>query len=482
LRGTVAGNSISGSPNAGTAAPFPPRQLDLPIDQYALLVRMHSSPSAIVVADSGNLPRSGELPFEIFPIADLTSSAETTIATTDELSRTRLAEIFAPDPTKSVKSIPLTPTSDMTASLLVKTSPASLTETLRSIHGGRADALTGHLLAVRRIALEYQWEVLRQTARCPTPCVVTDAARRIVSANNIFCDMLGRSLDEIAGTPLEGVIHIEKEQTCETPYSPECIEITTPIFIKPMFLFFTSNVSLTKIRTVCGDRLIYVFQDIYTDRRTGNSNILLIQKLSGMMVSEDQPQTVIRRLINLLTLTLSCELVCILRKSQDTEMIVTPYSNRRIDTLHANVIEAINEPVLKPFFAGGNAIFCDNVEKSCPEPSFFRRISPIARFALLPLGTGSSSEYAMLIAWSGSDAVIGPEIMPLLKIFANLVGSLLTSIRLANDSQQEKETLRRYTRLTAGRETRMANLKRENAQLRDLVMKLGAQGKEQLAR
>jgi len=307
---------------------------------------------------------------------------------------------------------------------------------------------------------------------------VTDYQRRIVCANNVLCDMLGRTADEIVGTSLDDLIHFEREITAAIPSNPESIEVTTPIFMKPLFLFFISSVSVTKISTACGERTIYVFQDVYTDRRAGNSNILLIQKMSSMVLSGGAPQTVVRRLINLLTLTLSCGLVTVLRRKENNEMLVTPYSNRKPETFPANVLEAAREPILESFFSAGSPVFCDNVEKMCAEGSFFRRVSEIERFALLPIGDGTAFEHAVLVAWTRKDTGLGPEAMPLLRIIANLIGCVLTNIRLTTDNEQEKETLRRYTRLTAGRETRMADLKRENAQLRDLLVELGAPRKE----
>jgi hypothetical protein len=439
---------------------------------------MQTTPSALVVGDSGNLPNSQELPFEIFPAIDLASNDEMIKASPEELARTGLRSIFDPDPAKSIRPIPLSDSIVTIGSLLVKAPPDSMPNLVKEICRNHAAELNSHVAEAWPLVIQYEWEILKHTFRCPSPCLVTDTSRTVVSSNNILCDMLGRAADEVIGAPLDDLVYFERESTSDIPYNPECIEITTPLLVKPLFLFFTTNVSLTRISTVCGDRLIYVFQDIYPDRRAGNSNILLIQKLSNMAISEGPPQTVIRRLINLLTLTLNCDLVCVLRRKRNKEMIVTPYSNRRIDTSHANVIEAAKEPVLEPFFMRGNPVFCDNVEQACPEPSFFRQISPLSRFALLPVGDGTGSEYAVLAAWSKPDTTIGPEAVPLLRIIANLLGSVLTTIRLVTENDQEKETLRRYTRLTAGREIRMANLKRENAQLRELVMKLSAPEKE----
>jgi len=105
-------------------------------------------------------------------------------------------------------------------------------------------------------------------------------------------------------------------------------------------------------------------------------------------------------------------------------------------------------------------------------------VQRISQFAFVPAGHGNSPEYALMMAWSDPDDSIGPRTMPLLRIAANLLGSVLLRSKLVSEMDQEADILRRYTRLTAGREVRMADLKRENARLRELLMKLGNKDKE----
>ena len=469
---------------AAESAPIVPllnKQIALPVDEYAFVVSTQALSSAIVVGDSGNLPKSGDLPFEVYPRTELASINEAINATPHELARAGLDGVFEPEPASCIRAIPLPDAAPTAACLIIKAPRAGMAECVKEICRNRIPQLGEYAAAARTIQMRYEWEVLSHIFRCTSPCVAIEPARRVAAANNVFCEMLGRSADQLAGARLDDLVHFEREAASDIPYYPESIELTTPIFIKPLLLFFTSNVTLTRMGTICGDRMIYSFQDIYTDRRMGNSNIQLIQKISNLLLSEPAPQTVIRRMLNLLALTLNCDLVCVLRRKPNNEMIITPHCNRRLDTLQANVIEAMKEPVLEPFLTSGTPVFCESVEKACPESSFFRQISPVKRFAMIPVGDAGNTEYAVLAAWSGPDSSVGSEVIPLLRIIANLIGTALTNIRLKAESEQEKDTLRRYTRLTSGRETRMAAVKRENAQLRDLLMKLGAQGKDQCA-
>jgi transcriptional regulator with GAF, ATPase, and Fis domain len=195
-------------------------------------------------------------------------------------------------------------------------------------------------------------------------------------------------------------------------------------------------------------------------------------------MGDEHPNTLIRRIINVLAATLNCDLVCVLRRKDDHEMLVTPHANRSLESLRANLVSRDREQVLEPFFSQGSPVFCASVSDSCPQDGFFGQVQRISQFAFVPAGQGVAPEYALLMAWSDPNDSIGPRTMPLLRVAANLLGSVLLRLRLVSEMEQEKDILRRYTRLTAGREVRMADLKRENAGLRELVMKLGNKDKE----
>jgi heme exporter protein D len=191
-----------------------------------------------------------------------------------------------------------------------------------------------------------------------------------------------------------------------------------------------------------------------------------------MIMDPDSPQVILRKLINVLTLTLDADLVCVLKRNEKDELVMTPYSNRRLETIRVDFIEPEREPVLEPYFENGSPVFCEDVEKACSENSFFRRVLPVSRFAFVPAGHGTASEHTLLVAWLGSGAAIGARSLSLFRIVANLIGSVLAHAKLLSEIEQEKETLRRYAKLTAGREVRMAGLKRENVQLKELIRKL----------
>ena len=76
------------------------------------------------------------------------------------------------------------------------------------------------------------------------------------------------------------------------------------------------------------------------------------------------------------------------------------------------------------------------------------------------------------MAWTRTNAEFGPRVLPLLRIIANLMASVLVSAKRFFEMEQEKDALRRHAKLTAGREVRMAEIKKENARLKDMIRTL----------
>jgi PAS domain-containing protein len=475
--GNLSGAATTGVATAGT--PAANADLNLPAREYAVVLRLRTSPSVVVVSDSGNLPASADLPLEVFAEPEFLATGGTLTASQDNLARAGLDRLFGSDPTHCVASVPLSGPTGAWGTLLVKASSGEMPEIVKRTQRTCGPALDAFASRAANVATQYEWEILSQVGRCNHPCVVVDPDTRVVAANALMCEILGKTAEEMIGTPMDEFIQLEIEAASEGPPGPEPVEFATSVLLKPLFLFFTSSVTVSRLDTVCGRRTMLVFHDLYADRRTGNSNILLIQKLSTTALADGPPQNVVRKMLNMMVMTLSCDLMCVLRRKQDRQMIVTPHSSRRIDMLRANVLDGSREPLLDPFFVRDTAVYCDDVEGSCPEGSFFRQISAVSRFALVPVGDSVRSEYAVLATWSNPDATFASETIPLLKIMANLLGTVLIKIRMVTENQQEKENLRRYTKLTAGRETRMAALKRENAQLNDLVRRLDSREEEQ---
>jgi hypothetical protein len=445
---------------------------ELPIGMYALLMRLETSKSAVVIKDSGNLAMSTRLPFEVAPSAEILDSDVSLIAGDDELRRAGLNGVFPVDSGCLIQAIQIRYDDSLAGTLLVMTPQDHAVDDIHTVCAENEHTISQALSAGRARVRTYEWQMLRTISHCAEPCLAIDATNKVVAANAVFCDLVELSCDDLIGSTLNSVIQVQEQLGSEFPQYPDFQVVTTPLFVKTRSLFFMTDIRVSRLQTVCGERSFLVFSDLLTDRRTGNSNIQLLQKLSEIVMEQDTPPAIIRKLLNILTLTLDASLICLLKRKDNDELVVTPYSNRRLDTLTANYIQPDSEPVLEPYFSHGIPVLCEDVQRCCSEDSFFRRVLPLSRFAFLPTGRGTSASFALLMGWARGSLTVGTKALPLLRIIANLFGAVLANARLLAEVRQEKEILRRHANLTAGREIRMAELKRENAQLRALIIRL----------
>jgi PAS domain-containing protein len=448
------------------------RVLKLPIDEYALLVPTQIVRSAVVIHGTASLACGNKIPLQVFQADDLLAGENQVTCMPESLMQLGLAEVFRPDPEAQIASIPLTWESSAEAHLLCKLGPKHSLDHVKTICNRQMDDLHKLVCAGRMLVSSYEWDIMKAVFFPTSPSIVTDPQMRLASANPMFCELTQRDHDQLIGLHLDDVVHLEREIGDEVARYPDQSEYTSPLYVRTLTAFFVSELLLSRFDTACGQRTLIVFRDLLTNQRTGNSNVHLIQKISAMIMSEDPPQKVLRRLCNLLTSVLDCDLVCILRMKQNDEMIVTPYVNRSLQTLRANIVERVKEPQLAPFFEKGAAVFCENVEDECTQESFFRRVLRISRFAFLPAGVGPHPEYALLMAWSRTKADFGSRVLPLLRTIANMMATVLVSSKRFFEMEQEKDMLRRHVRLTAGREVRMVEMKRENMRLKDMLLRL----------
>jgi hypothetical protein len=458
--------------------PDPQVSFRLPIEEYAITIPTEIARSAIVISGSPELPCRSRIPMQIFPAEGIVEGKRSVRAGKDELRRAGLDDLFHADPEGTITCLSLPYDGLNDTCLMCKLKPDHSLDHVKTICNRQADDIRALVDRGRRLVSEYEWQILRTVFLPTAPCLAVDGGQRVVSANPMLCELTERTHDQLVGANVDEVIHMEKEVTGDIARYPDYTEFTSPLFMRTLSAFFVSDLQLSVFDTVCGERLMVIFRDLLTDQRTGNSNIHLIRKISAMVMSEDPPQKVLRRLSNVLTSALDCDLVCILRKKQNDEMIVTPYVNRSLHTLRANIVERVKEPQLEPFFKKGAAVFCEQVDQECPPESFFRRVLKISRFAFLPAGGGPHPEYALLMAWTRTHAEFGPRVLPVLRVIANLMASVLVSAKRFFEMEQEKEALRRHAKLTAGREVRMVELKKENARLKEMIQRLGAKVQE----
>jgi transcriptional regulator with GAF, ATPase, and Fis domain len=196
----------------------------------------------------------------------------------------------------------------------------------------------------------------------------------------------------------------------------------------------------------------------------------LLHHLSRAALAEDPAQTVVGTMLRLIARALCCNLACMVRQCDD-ELLVTRHSTRSTHALGGDVISQEHDPLVRPFMENGCPVVCDRVREACTESSFFRKGLSISAFTLLP-ATGDSERRGLLLTWRGAAPSMKSEHLLTLGSVAHLMGSVLMRVHLEEDLEHERESRRRYTKLVAGREVRMAELKSENAKLKDLVIEL----------
>lgn len=214
-----------------------------------------------------------------------------------------------------------------------------------------------------------------------------------------------------------------------------------------------------------------IHPELLFDEVGGGSYIGLLYHLSQLVLCEGPAQAAIGTMLHSLARTLACNLACIIRRSDD-DLIITRHSTRSAHSLGGDVISPEEDALVRPFIDSGSPVICERVREACGERSFFRRGLSISAFALLPFNDADSERSGLLITWQDSAPSLRPEQMLTLGSTANLIGSALKRVHLEEDLEHERESRRRYTKLVAGREVRMAELKSENAKLKDLVIEL----------
>jgi len=207
------------------------------------------------------------------------------------------------------------------------------------------------------------------------------------------------------------------------------------------------------------------------DEVAGRPYVGLLHRLSGFAISEAPSDETVRRMLGSLARGLRANLACIVRRN-DGELVVTRHSTRSAHSLGGDTILAEEDPVLRAFIANGCPAVCETVRETCGEKSFFRRGLSISAFALFPMNDPGSEHRGLLLTWKEAVPDLKSEELVTLGSVANLIGTVLRMSRFADDLEFERDSRRRYIRLVAGREVRMAELKSENAKLKDLVIEL----------
>ena len=438
-------------------------------EEFALLLPRTGEPAAALWIKRGDSGEATQVVSEVFADTNYLREMESIPAAEDRLREIGLYGLFESHEAKLIYPLWLRDDCGLAGLLLVKADPDRNPEDFKRIGEEQELALRFLLLSLRDAVRGYMTTMMRHLLEYSYPSVVVDESRRVVLANRQFCDLAGVGSEALVGSGLETILEFDMDGDSTS---------NTPVFMVPISVLMAADIEARSMRTPCGTRTLFAFKNLRSDDACAQSDICLVQEFSGLALSSDPPAKVISLMLSYLASAFSCNLICIVRQSKRDELIVTPYSTRRLHSLGASVISLEMDPVLRPFFETGSPVVCRDVAGACGDKSFFRRSLAISSFALLPIEDGQACRNGMLMTWQSALPDTGYQRVMTLNTVANLIGCVLGKAQLLADLEHERDSLRRYTKLVAGREVRMAQLKSENAQLKNLIIDLSGEAPE----
>ena len=441
-------------------------------EEFALLLPRDDGPTAALMVKRQASGESTQRVCEVFADINYLREMERIPATAANLEETGLDDVFEPDDRAAVYPLWLRDDCGPSGLLLVKADLDRDPEDFRHKGDEQELALRYLLLSLRDAVRGYETGLMKHMLEYRCPTVAVDAHRRIVWVNRSFSSVMGMEARQMIGADMESILKFDARRDAVTGGGKRRESLTTPVFVVPLSVLITANIEVRGISTPCGPRTLFAFRNLTSEEVIDEFEVGILQKLSELALS-DRPHTeVVGEMLKTLASGLSCNLACIVRQSGGTELIVTPHSTRRIHSLGASVLSLDTDPGLKPFFESGLPVVCNRVSQVCGETSFFRQALSIAAFALIPIRDGESERAALLLTWRGSRPDESSQRTVLLRSMANMFGAVLKRAQVLADLAHERDSRRRYTKLVAGREVRMAELKSENAKLKGLIMEL----------
>lgn len=447
-------------------------------EEFALLFPRDDGPTAALMVKRRASGEAAQRVCEVFVDVGYLREMRSIPATAENLKRTRLDDLFEPDEDKALYPLWLEGDCGPSGLLVIKAGLGRSTDEFRQTCGQQELALKYLLLRVRDAVRGYETLIMKYLLEHRCPCVVVDEHRRVVFADPSFLDVAGLVGEEVLGTDLESILKFDAGDSAAEPAGREPRKVTTPVFMVPLSVLITASMEVCSMKTPCGARMLFAFENLRSQEVIDESDAGLIQRFSELALSDRPPADVIRNILTSLASSLSCNLACVVKQSGKTELVVTPHSSRRVYSLGVRLLSLAADPELRPFFRMGRPVMCDDADSACGEESFFKRALSISAFALLPIKDGESERSGLLLTWRRPTPHSSPQKITTLTSVANILGSVLKRAQALADLEHERDSRRRYTRLMTGREVRMAELKSENAKLKELVMELSTKKSE----
>ncbi len=455
-------------------------QLDLftkpvPFEQYAILVPLELINTTAVVYPSTN--GSIEI-FEIFIPTEIVQwefLAHGDPVVADEILCRCLGSCFSFSSGEALWINSLDPTFQ---GVLVafkasdKANPKDLRDIVRDIIEVPSSEFVNLLFRI----LSYERLIIKTMIENRLPCFLTNQSGRIITANCSFKDLLDIPTLEPM-TELNQIISFGEQNDLLKDVKDEQWTAITPIYCRNTGRVFESRVSISPLLTPIGRRFLWTLSDIPFNQIQAGSNAILLERLTAVAATAEEPETALRSIINIVVASFQADIVAIFKECDGKRLVITPYSNRKSESIELNVLECRSQPELEPYFERRQPLFYPDMS-SLAGPSVVKFKLDAQQFALVPVTSGNK-RYALLVIWQNRIPGIDSRILTTLKTIANIIATTLSTISIKTEAEKERQRIQRYARLTAGREIQMTRLKRQIKELEALLAKFTGDRKQE---
>lgn len=448
----------------------------LPFEQYAILIPLELISSTAVLRPSetkGSIEITEcFIPPEILRSGSV-ASAEASIAS--EVLHRYLKSYFSLSSGEALWLIPLNLTSSG-AILACKASdeanPRDLMEIVQD-----ANEVPGAFLDFFLEILSYERLIIRTMITNRLPCFLTNQSEQVIIANIAFKDLVGIPAIE----PMTELKHIldlgMHNHVLENVHEEQWMGVIS-VYCRNTNRVFESRVSISPLRTPMGNRFLWTLNDIPFSQIETGSNTKLLEQLTAVAATAEEPEIALRRIINMIVISFQADIVALFKECEPNKLVMTPYSNRNPQSLGLTVLEFQNQPGIDSYFPAGRPLFYQG-HPSVTDPNVVKCKLAAQQYALIPV-VGGKNNYALLVVWQNRLPGIDSKVLTTFKVIGNIMGSTLAMLAIKTEAEKEKERIQRYARLTAGREIQMARLKKQIGELQSLLKKITAGRKEQI--
>lgn len=448
----------------------------LPFEEFAIVIPLELINTTVIVHSPDC--RSSLWLDEFFVPQEIwhwQSLVEPEAAYTDEILGQCLNKYFSLSRGETLWALPLSSINSR-ALFVCKASEMARPNDLRDILEDAMQASSIGLVNLLLELLSYERLVVKTMIENRLPCLLTNGKGQIIAANCAFKDLADVQTIEPM-TELSQIIAVDQQTNLLSQMGDQEWRGIASVYFRNTGRVFESTISISPLDSPIGRRFLWILSDIPFSRIQIGANAILLERLTSIAAKAKQPETALRSIINMVAASFQADIVSLLKESDRERLVVTPYSNRKLDLMGVTMLTSQNQPELKAYFETNQPLFYPDVSY-VSGPSIIKSKLDAQQFALVPLTT-PNSQYALLVIWQTRTPGIDLRVLTVLKTIGNIIGTTLSTIEIQTEAEREKQRIQRYARVTAGREIQMARLKKQNAELQAILAEISRSRKEQ---